>query len=440
MIKKVLIWLPAVVILTVGIYFIVTTSPSVRYWVDDLCSAALLKNVGFWQDQLSWWQSWTGRYSATFFISVFELIGPWIVRILPILLLALLIAGLYRFGWVLASLFIILTLFNAPNIIQSFYWQTGALNYLAPFIFLNLFLSFLVFPPSKNNILIPGFLLFIAGGFSEAYVLAQTVLLLFILLAIKIIFPRDKFRMKIILSGLLGSLLSLALVYLAPGNASRALTVTHPSSLLFVIKSTLLGTKWYLLRMLGIKDFAYSLLIILFSTYLIGKHYLLKTKEAVTLMILAILAAIFITMVVIGSGFYSIAIIPPERTLFIAVYMMFISILVFSFALSSLLRNVITTKRNEILTWAIIFLNIATSALLIKSVIMHWTNVRGEVQVYANSFDKVEPLLIQSTGKEQISIKNIKAVGDLDSFTDNNGWVAGCLAEYYKIKNIKIAP
>jgi hypothetical protein len=117
---------------------------------------------------------------------------------------------------------------------------------------------------------------------------------------------------------------------------------------------------------------------------------------------------------------------------------MLLSFLVFSFALSSFLRNVVSAEGQKLFTWAVIILNIAASTLLIKSVILHWENVRGEVQAYANAFDKVEPTLIQSAGKEEVSIKNIKSVGDLDSFTDNKGWVSGCLAEYYKVKNVKI--
>jgi hypothetical protein len=412
----------------------------VRYCVDDLCSAALLHRVGFWETQVVWWTGWTGRYSATFFTSLFELIGPWVVKILPMLLLTVLVVSLRRLGWILASLFVVLTLVNAPNITQSFYWQTGSLNYVAPFIFLNTFIGLLAFPPKKLNVFLPAVLTFVAGGFSEAYVLAQIVLLFIILLVIKVILPKDKHRMRFILSGIVGSILSLTLVYLAPGNASRAVTVTHPSDLVFVIKSTLLGTKWYLLRMLTINDFVLSLLIILSSVYLIGKSYFLKNKEAVVTMIIVGLAAVFTSMAVIGSGFYSISIILPERALFIAVYMMLLLFLIFSFALTSFLRNVISAKKQKLLTWGLIILNIIATTLLIKSVILHWTNVRGEVQVYANAFDKVEPVLIQNAGKEQLSIKNIKGVGDLDSFTDNKGWVAGCLAAYYKIRNIRISP
>jgi hypothetical protein len=103
----------------------------------------------------------------------------------------------------------------------------------------------------------------------------------------------------------------------------------------------------------------------------------------------------------------------------------------------SLFNNLIPDKIRNSILWGCVLLNLVTSFLLIKSVINHWNAVRTEIRDYALSFDKIEPKLIEASGKE-ISIHNIKPVGELDSFTDNKGWVAGCLTGYYKLKSIKI--
>ena len=430
MTKKVLVVLPAIILIGIGVYFIFATSPLIRYWVDDFCSATLLRNNGFFASQLIWWKSWTGRFSYIAALDFFELIGPWAVRVLPVLLLGFLIVSLksfYRFGKILPVLFIFLTLFNAPNIIQSFYWQTGSLNYIAPFIFLNVFLGILAFPPKNIKIFLPAVLLFIAGGFSEAYALAQIVLLTFALAAVRLTtFAKKEQRLKIVLSGIVGAILTLGIMSLSPGNAARANTVTHPESIKFVIVSTLYGTKWYLLRMLSIKPFVYSLFSLFTSILVLVKPIKIKMRDSLVLGGLSILTVIFTTAAVVGSGFYSMAIIPPERTLFIAIYMIFLSFTVFSFVLAPLIQ------KNSKLIWVVAAVNLITSFFLIKSVISNWSGVYKEVKTYAVTWDGAE--------KDLPLLKDIPPVGGLDSFTDNKGWVASCVAGYYKLPGVKIRP
>jgi len=426
--KRLLVVLPILILLAVGLYFVFATSPNVRYWADDFCTAAQLNRIGLLDTQISIWNSWTGRFSATFAISFFELIGPWVVRILPILLLGLLIFSLKRFykvSRIVPTLFIFLVLINAPNIIQSFYWQTGSLNYLAPFVFLNIFLSFVLFPSKKTKIFLPALFLLAAGGFSEAFALAQIVLVAFIYLAVKLTtFPKKEERLRIIISGIIGAVVSLVIISLAPGNTARALSVTQPSDMIFVIKSTVLGTKWYLLRMLSIKPFTYSLFLLFTAILVLVKRVSLKTRDSLTLGGVSILAAILTITAVIFSGFYSMSVIPPERTLLIAIYMILVCFAAFSIVVSGFLKP----KSN--IVWAVIVLNLVTSVLLVKSVVGTWSNVYSEVKTYATRWDLAE--------KDLPILKNITPVGGLDGFTDNKGWVASCVSGYYGLSNVKI--
>lgn len=428
MMKKMLVMIPAIVLIAIGLYFVLVTSVNVRYWADDFCSAALLGKAGFLGTQISLWNTWTGRFSATFFISLAELAGPWIVRILPILILVLLLVSLwkfYRINRLIPVLFILLTLINAPNTIQSFYWQTGSLNYLAPFIFLNIFLGIVIFPSKKINIFLPFVLTLIAAGFSEAFAIAQLVLILFVLLAVKLIsFSGTDKRMKIVLSGLAGAIMALGIIYLAPGNLVRAGTVNHLANLKQIIVSTLYSTKWYLPRMLSIKTFDFSLLIIFTAILVLAKDVKLKLQHALTLAALSVVSAIFITMSVLASGFYSIAIIPPERALFVAIYMMLICFVVFSFAVKSLIKS------GSKVVWIILLMNLITSFILIGSLTSQWGIVNNSLKTYATEWDNAE--------KELPLLKNIHPVGELDGFTDNKGWVGACVAGYYKLTNVKM--
>ncbi len=434
MIKKILTYLPWIILVFLGFYFIFTTSPHVRYWVDDFCSATFLRDNGFWGAQVGWWKSWTGRYSYIFFLDIFESIGPWVVKFLPILLLIGLIwafVPVFFSNVIVTSLFTILLLINSPNIIQSFYWQTGSLNYTIPFIFLGIYLSVLISKKEKKSLLLPFITMFIAGGFNETFALAAFTLLTFIILGIWVLNPKDKTeKIKLAIAGLIGITVSLIVMSLAPGNAGRAEAVTKPESMLFVVKSTLLGTRWYLMRMLTVIPFIYSLIAILSSTFIFGRKIKIDMKKGLSLIVINLVAILAVTMAVLASGFYSMSILPPERALFVATSMLLLLTYSFSLLLTGVLNKWLSTIYINNARMLSVILSFVVSFLLIKSVVGHWTNVRSEVVNYAHSWDNE----VNNLPK----IHNIKPVGELDSFTDNKGWVQGCVAGYYGFESIRI--
>lgn len=441
--KKILAALPVLVLVGLCLYFIFTTAPWVRYWVDDFCSAAALQMHGYFGSQVFWWKSWSGRFATTAVVSFFELLGPWSVRTIPFLLLAGLIAGfwrVYKLSKILPILFVFLALINAPNITQSFYWMSGSIVYLAPFIVLNIFLSLILLTPKKINPSIPFLLAFFAGGFDESYALAQLALFAVAYLFFKFTnLPQKGERLKILILGMIGAIAVLALMFFAPGNSVRSQAVTHPASLFFVVKSTIYGTKWYLLRMLSVKPFVYSLFILFTAVFIFFEKLKLDKKSSLVLIACSVLAAVLTSGAVIGVGYYSMAIIPPERNLFIAIYMILVAFFGFSVGTSSLLKKY-RFSRSPVFLTILISVYLAVSVLLVRSLVVHWTAVRAEIKNYAVAFDKVEPSLGESRGNERFTMSNINPVGELDSFTDNKGWVASCVAGYYGIDNIKIAP
>ena len=156
-------------------------------------------------------------------------------------------------------------------------------------------------------------------------------------------------------------------------------------------------------------------------------------------MFLATLSAILSSAAVIFSGYYAMSITPPERTMFIVIYSIFVSFFVFCFSGSILLLKNLTVKRTEWLIWVATVLGILASFLLIKSTITHWTGIRGQLADYARQWDQEEKVLMAVSRENEIAtIKNIKPVGELDGFVENKGWVTSCVSGYYQIKNIKI--
>lgn len=426
---KVLFYLPTFSIVLVGFYLIVSTSLYVRYWVDDFCSAAFLKDNGFWGAQLGWWKSWTGRYSAVFFTSLFELVGPWVVRFLPIFLFLLLVFTSYLIlkNFLISALFVILVFINSPNIIQSFYWQTGLLNYTAEFVFLNIFLVFLLFK-KRASLIFPFLFTFIAGGFSEAFALGSIPFFLCLGVALHFFYreKRDK-KLKVWIAGLLGILFSLFLMSLSPGNATRSEFVTRPESFSFVARSTFLATRWYLLRMFSINTFVYSLFVAFLTIFLFFREVKLNLRDGFLFSFIFFIGGIFSVMLVIFSGFYSMSILPPERTLFLAVTLFLYSFFASSFFIVGVVNKFFNSKIKIILNLAL-FLNLFFSLILFFDFYPHWVKIRKEIRDYAIVWD-VEV-------KNLPEIGNIKPVGGLDSFTDNKGWVFSCIAKYYGFNKV----
>jgi hypothetical protein len=242
----------------------------IRYMGDDWCTAAVINRVGLLKAQWGWYVGWTGRFSFTLASGIAHLPGLRVAPLVPALMLALWLAAaswtFYQLAvtarWpsplltslAAAELVVFATLNTAHNIVQSFYWQTGALTYIAPLILLTLYVGVAVDGVRRRfggrttaPTLTMGFVVtFIAGGFSEAYVVMQTGGLLLAAAAcyadVRVSRARASFSraaLPPVAAGLAGSSLALLVVLLAPGNDVRQSFFTPPPDLISPAKISL---------------------------------------------------------------------------------------------------------------------------------------------------------------------------------------------------------
>ncbi|MCA1594572.1 MAG: DUF6056 family protein, partial [Acidobacteria bacterium] len=137
-----------------------------------------------------------------------------------------------------ATLILFATLSETPSVFESLYWQTGMLTYLVPLVVLTFYIGFLkkcCDSPARGRrrdalCLASSFLItFVAGGFSETYVVLQSCLLS-VALACAVGLPWLK-RTKLwplLVAGLLGSVAALAMVAASPGNKVRQAALPSP--------------------------------------------------------------------------------------------------------------------------------------------------------------------------------------------------------------------
>jgi len=461
--------LPLLLFIAIATYFIIATSFSVRYWADDFCAAVVHNKYGLWGAQKFWWMTWSGRFSYNFMLHVFTAFGEWIIRILPLLIYSALILSIVpvfiniltrqrhkiQKSVMLASFFIIIILINAPNIVQSFYWQTGALVYSMPLIFFNLFLTLTYLLYKKSNkktmayshVLVPFLLTFIGGGFVETFAIAQSVIIaLMIICSFIIKFPnREKIR-KILFFGLAGSVASLVAMSLSPGIRARQMTFSERGSVIFTLRSTLLGAKWYLQRFLSIKTSIYSFVVLFSITYFLVSEYFrntkkkigIKTRDLLTISIFSIFSAILTTTAVFGISYYAMAYLPPERALFIVVYFIFVAFVVFSVCVSFGI-NIMWRKIQKQLNNINIVLFIFFMVLLFSSFCSHWSVLKYRMEDYAFKWDIQEKEIRKQIREgEDVVIGYVKPVGDIDGFIENEGWVSSCASGYYQVDEIRV--
>lgn len=421
-------------LITFSIYNIFTTLPNIRFWADDFCTATQLRDNGFWPTQTSNWSGWTGRYSATFFISLLETYGISAFKILPIILFILFLFPLtYLLGFVTAVITTIVVLLNSPNIIQTFYWATGSLNYFIPFVFLNLYLLNIYKNKSKYTNIVSFILMLVASGFSESFAIATLFFFVFVFVSINLLNTNlAKLFNKKLIAGFVATLVSLVVMYLSPGNAVRSSLVSHPESFFNWFYDTSLYTKWFLISRFNTEYFIISLLTLFLSPLFLNTKTKVKLNNQKLILLLSLLFIPLITFVVTGVTYYALNWEPPERVMFIASTYIFYSFLIFSIVYWSS-QNL---KENTLKFFKVLFI---INILALTYYTNKYLNINKlEIKEYATKWDRVEQLMIASKGSDEVVVPNIKPVGKLDGFVENKGWVLSCIAGYYGLEKIEL--
>ena len=212
-----------------------------RYMADDYCTAAALRAEGLLGMQRVFYLGWSGRFSFTLTAGLVEMLGTAVVPVLPAFMLAAWLAalvwaasqfGLGRRDACLLSLLIVFATLddNEGGVYEALYWQTGSLTYTLPLVLLVLLggaLARLYFRGAgrvgARRLALFGAAAFYAGGFSETSVVMQTAALC-MALAVCLRRRREEASRRVARAAgaaLLGSLLALSVVALAPGNRVR---------------------------------------------------------------------------------------------------------------------------------------------------------------------------------------------------------------------------
>lgn len=204
---------------------------------DDFCYAALFRQDGFWGHVKGEYFGWKGRYSAIFFTVAYHQAGDMLTTygIALIILFLLFLAAGYVFvravteaaatgaGTVFLALgFIALFLGTMPKVPAGLYWVDGALQYLLGGILLMASAAALFTfhrTGAKGAAWSACPLIFLAVGTTELVMITLVALVGVLAISQAVVQGRQRLTWLVIAAV---TILSAALLLLAPGNAVRA--------------------------------------------------------------------------------------------------------------------------------------------------------------------------------------------------------------------------
>lgn len=456
-----------------------------RYWYDDFCTAGTLRQEGFINSQIYWYTNWSGRFSYHIIVNIAELFGPQIVTVLPFLavffwcissiwtiyqlFLAFRLPSALISSFVLALAVIFSTLNSTPDIVQSLYWQTGMLTYMAPIILLTVWTGLLIFVSRTQSkpfmfrlLLLIGFILcFVAGGLSETYSILQIGILMVLLTAnlICILYSVKRINSTFVLVGFLGAVLAFSIVFMAPGNKDRqAVLPAHPSAF-SVVKSSFLYTLNFAERH-SRRSRGVSLLSLVFPAWLALMLYErkpdnkitsafsdLKIKQALIIIVLCVVVGFFLMFICFVPAFYALSETLPLRAQILPKFVLVIFMMFAAFLFTQSFLNS-HTDYSRLKLWTLAGISVALILLLIVPLVSARKTfaLSEKAGVYAAKWDEIEREMsaAKSSGITDVIIPNINA----DEFelgfgrtemlptADPNEGQNICLARYFGFNSV----
>lgn len=219
-----------------------------RYTSDDYCLSAFFLNDNLIDEMTRRYYVSSSRYTNILFIGLVDLLFGWYnVAILPVLMLALFVFGLFLFlreiermlglrwhTWMiffLAASVAFFSVLQAPALYETLYWRAGMTSHFAPLVFIPFFGTFLLRQIRLAGQRFPSLWIqlmcligpLIIGGFSEP---PTTVMITVLLLAIFGIWMWGKKEgrkpiLVLLIWSFVGAVLALIVLALAPANSLR---------------------------------------------------------------------------------------------------------------------------------------------------------------------------------------------------------------------------
>ena len=285
---------------------------------DDFCSAGIVRQSGIFFYEHTEYFGWSGRYSAHILDGIVGLIGPIANEFFPALAIILWLISLililkkYNLRLIIAPIILTATLATIPNVSQSLYWGQGMRSVIPPLILAT-------FSLVVNLPLTALLLTFVIGGFSETFAAIQVILFL-------LLFIVAKNRRSLYLYSLIGAILAIVVVIVAPGNAGRSSFYPPHPNIVNLVKGTIYYALLYIWQNIT-KN--YPILMSVFSLSLLFK----RINYKVPFWIIPI-TTILLIVISFAPAYWGMNASMPDRTMVIPQYLFITGIFVWGYTLN----------------------------------------------------------------------------------------------------------
>ena len=437
-----------------------------RLMADDYCSAVEATSRGLVGGTIYWYTNWSGRYSADVIDTIMGLLGPRFIPFVTSLVLVTWLIGLSGAIYLLAAatqdrihflkallpatIILSVTLIITPDLAQSLYWGQGMRSVVPPLIWATAITAYAAYdydhvPKNRyGRFVIAGFLTFIAGGFGETYVTLQTSSLAAAVVISAIMIPPSA-RKKILplaLASLVGSLLSMAAIILAPGNIYRQAEFPPHPDLINLIRISIESSISYLQYMTSFPENVMSLLgitgvFVLFgSGIFFGKPGTISRQFMTQILLGFPLLTLLLILACFAPAAYAISAAPPGRTDIVPTYMLVCGLALWGYFLGGFAQTSRWFSKNNIRILSRAMIGIV---LILFTFNTMWLTYRAmqrqpEYSSFATIWDKVDKSIRQAKQKgcTSIVVRPNQNYFGLSYFLDNpNFWVNECASRYY---------
>jgi hypothetical protein len=449
-----------------------------RFYADDFCMSGLVVQHGFWPAQWIQYTSWSNRFAGMFTLAASDLLGRSFVRVFPGLILLLWFLGL---AWALARLArllrysiprwlpyflagwtVLVALLLAPDLYQSLFWRVGAITYTLPLATMGFLVGTVIEAYRRAAVggnawgwrVAAGLLAFFAGGLSETY-LALQCSILGASLAFVLLHNADAARRRpavwAVGAALVGSLVSLAVVLLSPGNAVRQAAMPAHPGLLALVRMDLTST--FLFVYISLKNSAFQFLVAMLGPlFAVYGHFVGATNAArlrpssliLALLVVPLAGCLAIAAVMLPAS-YAQSSYPDGRVLIVASFVLALMLV----AVGSLLGTILSQLHRWAEETVPVTLRLLSAFLAVAVLLYPLYDAYKSYRLIpafradALAWDARDGHILQArlAGESQIVATSLEAPSGMSELrTDPSDWVNSCMAMFYEVDSIIATP
>lgn len=461
-----------------------------RYVSDDYCAGYIFRDHGYLGGQWWFYMHWGAVPATLLLMAITDPLGS---DLTPYLTLAAIAAWVAALTWgvrrisqalgdrwdrltalLVAEVLVYATLQDSPNVVQSLYLRIPMFEYVLPLVALALYAGWLCGDRSRPQssprpvpMIISAVAMFVAGSLGPTYVVLQTTVLGMGIVVNRLVNRGEGARAfeRLLIAGLIGSIVAMAFVALAPGNAARQQAYPPPPGLVRLVALTFLSTMFVFARPLlpllrgaiaaivphvfsfqpewlpKALDMASSPLTILVLVMVGGLIGIVrgpaKAGRHGSILLGAPIVAFILVAACVAPSVYGTSAPPPPRALIEPQFVLACALFCWSYAAGAGLRARDVAVRGPAAIALAIVLGVVGAVPLVAA--RGIARQGSEYRAWAARWDQTDAQLraAAAQGVKNAQVRALDQIGGVPAIVeDPTNWVNNCAARYYGLETI----